>query len=176
MSLSLGGLALYAPTILEAFSALQGGRSTAKAYRQQARVVSQEATADEEAQRRETRLLLGTQAAAMAQAGGGIDEGVVRQSELMANLDALNIRYRGQLARAGLMSEAAAAKKQGAMLAGQKLLTGIADNYTGGFSIPGAVDSVRYGLSRYRKPSRSSLGAGTAAADSLLGPSSAGYA
>lgn len=134
--MNLGGFALYAPTILQAFAALQSGKTDSRLLAQQARTVSQQATADEEAQRREASIFLGTQAAAMAQAGGGIDEGVVRQSELMANLDALNIRYRGALARAGLMAQAGAARQQGSLLAGQKLLSGAADAYTAGYRLP----------------------------------------
>lgn len=123
----------FIPTALQAAGTFSGGKEDAAMLKQQGRVASQQATADEEAQRRETRSVMGSQAAAFAEAGigtGGTAAGVIRQSAINAELDALNIRYRGQLARAGLFSQAKATRRESGLLAGAQLLQGGSNAYT----------------------------------------------
>lgn len=92
------------------------GNAQARLLRAQAREAQRQAYADEEALRREARQVLGAQAAAMAQSGtglGGTNEALVRQSAALAELDALNIRYRGLTQAKALRAEAKAAKRAG---------------------------------------------------------------
>lgn len=100
---------------------------TSRALRMQGEMAARDAFANEEAQRRDASQLAGAQAAAMAQAGGGAggtNELVARQSAVLAELDALNIRYSGLTKRAASLSEARATKREGAFLAGAQLLAG----------------------------------------------------
>lgn len=62
----------------------------------------------EEEVRRRSRAALGKMRASLAQAGGGLggsSADVLEQSEIAAELDALNVRYEGELAASGLLSE-----------------------------------------------------------------------
>ena len=114
--------------------------ANAEAMRMQADAENRAAGAREEAHRRETRQFLGTQRAALAQAGVGLNGStydVARQSAVNAELDALNIRYEGQLAARGLQGQAAMTQFEGRqartaanMGAGAALLQG-ASNYAG---------------------------------------------
>lgn len=84
-----------------------------KVTEQNAALAGQQASAREEQQRRESRNILGTQRAAIAQSGvgfGGSSADIIRQSETSAELDALNIRYAGVLERMGLLNELAMGK------------------------------------------------------------------
>lgn len=75
---------------------------------QNARLTGQQTSAREEQQRRESRQLLGTQRAAIAQSNVGFDGSsadIIRQSSANAELDALNIRYAGELERMGFLNE-----------------------------------------------------------------------
>lgn len=115
------------------FSALLGSIGTyrrasdqSRALRMQGDMAARDAYANEEAQRRDASQFAGAQAAAMAQAGGGAggtNELVARQSAVLAELDALNIRYGGITKRAALISEAKSVKREGAFLAGAQLLS-----------------------------------------------------
>lgn len=87
------------------------------ALRMQARETRSEGYRDEEAQRRDARQFFGMQAAAMADAGGGVggsNELLIRQSAALAELDALNIRYgalqRGRKVDWAVMQEGTATK------------------------------------------------------------------
>jgi hypothetical protein len=74
-----------------------------------AKTAGQQASADEERTRRESRQFLGQQAAAVAQSGtglGGSNADVMRQDAALAELDALNVQYAGDLERRGLLQEA----------------------------------------------------------------------
>jgi hypothetical protein len=113
-----------------AAATMSGARGDTAALRNQARVATQQATADEYAVRREGRQALGTMAASMAQAGGGQDRGILRQSAANAELDALNIRYGGKMRASGLMAEARNIKKQAPLLAAAQLLSGGSASYT----------------------------------------------
>lgn len=138
-----------APYAFEAAGNVMGGNAAARAGNQnaaalqaQAQVASAQATADEETQRRQAALFFGEQAASLAQAGGGATGTagkLVQQSEIFANLDALNIRYQGALRRSGLLAQARAAKEEGAnvrsqsyMTAGTALLKGVGKGYEAG--------------------------------------------
>lgn len=118
------GLAIGA---VGAFGAMQKGRKQAKMSRAQAKIAQAQAYEDEQAQRREAKMLLGAQAAAMAQSGTGVEgtnEQVLRQSAALAELDALNIRYRGLSEAHGLLKQARAQKRAGDLSAGLSLLKG----------------------------------------------------
>lgn len=97
-------------------SALQSGRSAQKAAEYNAAVARQQAETTraiygekEQQQRREAAFIVGKQRAAGAQAGlglGGSFADVADQSGVMAELDALNIRYTGEMEAKGLLSKA----------------------------------------------------------------------
>lgn len=79
-----------------------------KVGEQNAALTAQQASVREEQQRRESRQILGTQRAAIAQSGvgfGGSSADIIRQSETSAELDALNIRYAGVLERMGILND-----------------------------------------------------------------------
>lgn len=122
---------MLAGTALQTIGTLQSGKSQADALARRARIERQQAAADEGMQRRQARNFLGTQAAAMAQSGG-IDEGVLRQSTLSAELDALKIRYEGDLKASDLMYQSGVAKRESRLLAGAQLLSGIPSAYMSG--------------------------------------------
>lgn len=81
-----------------------------KVEKQNAALVAQQTSAREEQQRRESRQLLGTQRAAIAQSGvgfGGSSADIIRQSTASAELDSLNVRYAGDLERMGILNSIA---------------------------------------------------------------------
>lgn len=85
---------------------------------QNARVARQQANAREEAQRRQARQVLGEQRAALAQAGIGLSGSaadVYGQSAANAELDALNIRYEGELAARGLLAQSELTRYEGSV-------------------------------------------------------------
>ena len=86
---------------------------------QNARLKAQQTSAAEEAQRRSARQVLGAERAGIAQAGvgfGGSSLDVMRRSTANAELDALNIRYAGDLERYGILNKIEMEKYQGEML------------------------------------------------------------
>jgi hypothetical protein len=107
--------------VLQAFGTVSQGNQNEGIAKAQGKAASDQGFADEQAQRREGRQVMGRQAAAMAEAGGGVDEGVVKQSAVAAELDALNIRYGGLLQRQGLKLSS---KNNSKLLAGSQLLMG----------------------------------------------------
>lgn len=104
---------------------------------QEAQIVGQQTVAAEDAQRRQARQFLSTQAAAIGESGtgyGGSNAKLREQSAIEAELEALNIRYSGALKRTGLQAQAGFAKDRGTssligsgMAAGAALLSGNAD-------------------------------------------------
>lgn len=100
----------------------------------QGKAAQQQALREEEGLRRGSRLFLGRQAAAIAQAGigsGGTAGLLADQSGTLAELDALNTRYQGVLQGGGLLARAGATRRQGSadaassyLLAGGQLLSG----------------------------------------------------
>lgn len=122
--------ATAATAVIGAVSAVQAGKAqeaglkaTAKSQeynaeieRQNATVARQQANAREEAQRRQARQILGEQRAALSQAGIGLSGSaadVYRQSATNAELDALNIRYEGELAARGLLAQSELSRFEG---------------------------------------------------------------
>lgn len=87
---------------------------------QNARVARQQAGAREEAQRRQARQVLGEQRAALSQAGIGLAGSaadVYGQSAANAELDALNIRYEGELGARGLLAQSELSRHEGSVSA-----------------------------------------------------------
>jgi len=106
---------------------LYNSKQNSAALDAQGREATRQGYLDEAASRRESRAVLGAQAAAIAQAGignGGTTELIVRESELNAEMDALNYRYRGLQQGRALKAGAKNTKKEGYLLAGAQLLQG----------------------------------------------------
>lgn len=115
--------------------------------RQQAASELQQANAREEQQRRGTRQVLGQQRAALAQAGigmGGSALDIEEQSADRAELDALTMRYEGDLRAKGLLAAAEGAEYEGraAIAAGQNAMT--ASYLSAGASLLSAAGSYKY--------------------------------
>jgi hypothetical protein len=121
---------IIASTAMQAIGAIQSANAQAASYRSQkaasdynAAVLDQnagiersQANAREEAQRREARQILGSQRAAFAQSGTGLSGSaadVMAQSARDAELDALTLRYEGDMRARGLMAEAEGERYQG---------------------------------------------------------------
>ncbi len=148
---------IVASTAMKAVSAVSEGNAESASLRSQADAqrfnalvqrmnaeqAMREAGAAEEARRREGRQVLGAARAGAAQSGtAGTYAGVIRQSAVAAELDALNERYRGQTQARALRSDAALAdfqargldrqakqaRRSGFMRAGAELIQG-ASNY-----------------------------------------------
>lgn len=110
--------------LLQGAGQLKAGTETAAILRAQAEAAEEQGGRDEEAQRREGRQAIGRLAASMSEAGG-VDEGVLKQSTVLAELDALNVRYGAQLEAKGLQRSATSISKQTGLLAGAQILTGL---------------------------------------------------
>ena len=114
-----------------------------------ARSVLEQANAREEQQRRQFRSLQGEAIAGAAQSGAGLDGSnadVLKQNAINNELDALTIRYEGQMQSTGLMAQAGldryaatanlkyakSARTAGFMNAGADLLAGANKAYMSG--------------------------------------------
>ena len=88
----------------------QAARYNADMQRRQAETVGQQTAAREDLQRKQARQVFGRQIAAGAQSGVNITTGsasdLFRQSLYDAEMDALNIRYEGELNRVGMLNQA----------------------------------------------------------------------
>jgi hypothetical protein len=125
-----------AGSLVQGADARTAGDYNARLLALQAHTAQNQALADEQTQRRQAREVLGEQAASLAQAGagyGGTTAGVINQSAVNAELDALNIRYGGTMKASGLLAQAAAERYRGRagqtssyFLAGSDLLKGYA--------------------------------------------------
>lgn len=121
----------------------------AQLLRGQARLARQQAGAEEEAQRRDAARFLGTQRAAVGQSGigfGGTAGQLLEDSAVQSELDALNIRYGGELQATDLLNQAGnedarakvlkqnakAAKRAGLMGAATSLLSSGSTAYSSG--------------------------------------------
>lgn len=147
-----------ASTAVSAATAVAGGVSASRANSYNAKVLSQRAelarsayNQREEQQRRTNRFAEGKRLAAIAESGFG-DTGsnlaTERQSEVLQELDALNIRYQGQLEASGLDSQAelesynARTNRQMAYIsAGSRLLAGVA-KYGGKRRLSGSINDA----------------------------------
>lgn len=89
----------------------------AQILEQNAATERQQANLREETQRRQARQVLGAQAASLAQAGIGLGGGsaadLMEQSATNAELDALSIRYEGDMRARGLLASAEQERYQG---------------------------------------------------------------
>lgn len=136
----------YITAAVGAVGAIQQGqqaRATADYNARQeqigADVTRRQAAAREELQRKEARKFLGRQRAAIAESGtgfGGSARDIAVDSALDAELDALNIRYQGELEARGLSEQAKLTRLEGRQRAGQyglkafgSVLGGIAQGY-----------------------------------------------
>lgn len=122
---------------MQALSALFGGftqrnqaSAESKALSQEARTTAEQTAAAEDIQRRQARQFLSNQAAAIAQSGAGFTDTskkLQQQSAIDAEMDALAIRYQGQLKQSGLNAAAKNAKaRSGTALIGAGLGAGTA--------------------------------------------------
>jgi hypothetical protein len=114
---------------------------------QQATLELQQSGAREEQARRGSRQLLGTQRAAVAQAGvglGGSALDIMEQSADRAELDALTMRYEGDLRSKGLLAAAEGARYEGrvARAAGENAMKGA--YLSAGASLLSAAGSYKY--------------------------------
>ncbi len=113
--------------LLSSIGTYRRASDQSRALKREGEMAARDALANEEALRRDSSQFMGRQAAAMAQAGGGAggtNDLVARQSAVLAELDALNIRYCGMTKRTALLAEAKSVKREGAFLAGAQLLAG----------------------------------------------------
>lgn len=141
-------------TGLKAYSSIQEGNEAARVARENSQAaanaqmynaaqVRRETARREELTRRQGRSAIGKQTAAMAEAGilgSGTAVGVLDQSAIEAELDALNVRYEGETKNNALMfdarntllqgrNQAYAAKKSGLYGAAGLLAQGAANAY-----------------------------------------------
>lgn len=94
-------------------------RFNIKVDEQNAATKGQQTSAAEEAQRRQARQALGAERAGIAESGvgfGGSSLDVMRRSTKNAELDAMNIRYAGDLERAGILNKVEMGKYQDKVL------------------------------------------------------------
>jgi len=135
---------MKAASATQAMAALFGGISQkreadaqSQVLSEEARIAGEQAVAQGDAQRRQARQFLSMQAAAIGESGtgyGGSNAKLREQSAIEAELEALNIRYGGQLKQQGLRTEAGFAKQRGTsaligsgLAAGSALLSGQGD-------------------------------------------------
>lgn len=133
---------IIAGTAMQAIGAIQQGNAARGAANynaamldQNAATERQQAGAREDAQRRRAAQVLGSQRAAFAQSGGGMGGSaadVMQQSAINAELDALTLRYEGDLRARGMESQAVGerfagkqAQRQGYMQAVGSILGGV---------------------------------------------------
>ena len=129
-------------TLLQAGGQVSSANSAAAEAETEAKVAGQQASAAEDAKRRENRDFMGRQSAAIAESDigfGGSTRLLQEQSAAEAELDALNIRYEGTLRRSFATQRAQAVRREGYLSAAGTLLMGGAGAY-------GAYQSGRGGL------------------------------
>lgn len=131
----------------QAQAASQAANYNAIIKQQQAAVERQQAGAREEQSRRQSRQVLGQQQAALAQAGigmGGSALDISDQSEFLAELDALTLRYEGDLKARGLLASAEQSLYEGraAIAAGENART--ASYISAGASLLSAAGTYKY--------------------------------
>jgi hypothetical protein len=137
---AVGAIAGAASSARQGQQAKVAAEYNAKLDEQQAAASASASYRDEETQRRAAGQLKGKQRAAIAASGGGYGGSnglLMDQSDAAAELDALNIRYGGQLRSQGLLSNAKMTRLQGGnarsqanLQAGGQLLRGASDTYS----------------------------------------------
>jgi hypothetical protein len=115
--------AAFIPAIIGAVGAIAQGQQAknaadynAKVDEQNATITRQQANQREEIFRKEARQNLGRQRAALAESGvgmGGSGADIIKDSALNMELDALNIRYQGDLEARGLVEQAKMSRLEG---------------------------------------------------------------
>lgn len=134
--LLLGSAITAGGTLMAGNAAEQAGEINADILRQNAGRVRQSAVKQEEDLRRKQSMFMGQQRAAMVQSGvdseSGSNKDIAYQSELMAELDVMTLRYENEMRALGLMQQADMAEMQGDeaqqasyFAAGGALLSGI---------------------------------------------------
>jgi hypothetical protein len=113
--------------IAQAVNARNASKYNAGLAATQAKEAQMQAAAEEEQQRREARTFMGRQRAAVAQSGvgPGTTDLLENQSAVLAELDALNIRYGGNMRGRGLLLEGASQRRSAGtagLLAGGQVL------------------------------------------------------
>lgn len=135
----MSSFATWVPSLVQASASIQQGKDAklnARLLREQSRAELSASARDEEAQRRAARIALGRQAAAQAEAGIGTSGSaglLLDQSAVLAELDALNIRYGGELRSKGLLAQSLGLRQRArstGLLAGAQLLSGVSSAYT----------------------------------------------
>lgn len=138
----------FIPLIASGVSAIgehQKGQAAEEQAQQQARLdqvegqsAEQQSLTQEATQRRGAREFLGRQSAAFAESGAGTGSStaIMNQSAINAELDALNVRYKGQLTKFGYdynsqsaIAEGRAKKSESNLNAGATLLKGASNYY-----------------------------------------------
>jgi len=140
----MAGFIQYIPQLMQAGGTFMSGRSSQKADAANAAALDaqafharSQAGRDEEALRRESRIKIGRQAAASAESGIGLTGSaglLLEQSDILSELDALNIRYGGRMKGQALKANARAIRAGSSsgygLLAGAQLLSGVSRTYT----------------------------------------------
>lgn len=154
---------IIAATAVKAIGAIQQG-SAAKAagdynasmLEQSAAVERQQTAAREDAKRRETRMVLGSQRAAFAQSGGGLGGSaadVMQQSAINAELDALTLRYEGDLRARGMQADATSERFAGKQAQRQGYFSAAGSILSGAGEYMGAQEDRRYREEQRRRMS-----------------------
>lgn len=142
-----------------ALGAIQAGNAQAANFQSQAeaqrynaaiaennaKASAEQANAAEEAQRRKAAAIRGEAMAAIGQSGTGYDGSnldMLRQSSANAELDALNIRYQGQMNYSGLMAQSEM-EQRAALQSGRNASDARAAGYVG------AATSLLSGAAKY---------------------------
>ena len=104
-------------SIIQGQQAKRASRYNASILDQEGRSADQQTAVAETQQRHQGRDALGREAAASAQSGTGPGSStdLMDESAVNAELDALNVRYRGQLTKYGLSTQATLTRRAGDM-------------------------------------------------------------
>ena len=140
MSEAIGPLA----SIIGGFQQKSAADYNAGVMRQEGAAAMQQSVTAEDTQRRGARESLGRTSAAIGASGtgyGGSSAGVMDQAAVNAELDALNLRYRGVFTKYGYDAESQIQKQRGNMAAlngvlnaGASLIKGSSGNYAMGIN------------------------------------------
>lgn len=145
---------IIAGTAVKAIGAIQQGAAAESAANYNAAMMERDAVSErqlaserEAAKRRETTAILASQRAAFAQSGGGMGGSaadVMRQSGINAELDALTLRYEGDMRARGLESGAVSERYAGKQAKTQSYFNA-AGTILGGFGdYQGYQETKRY--------------------------------
>jgi hypothetical protein len=145
---------IIAAAATKAVGAIQQGNAAKAAGDYNAAMLEQGATAErqqtsarEDAKRREARMVMGAQRAAFAQSGGGLGGSaadVMQQSSINAELDALTLRYEGDLRARGMQAEATSERFAGKQAQRQGYFAAAGSILGGSGEYMGAQEDRRY--------------------------------